>query len=368
MGVRQQFGMLMGSRAICGAMVGQSGVPVTIFLFMFVALGIVFWALWKFEPRSMLNAGVFGLLLGVAYLLLLESAYEEDGGGTLYGNLAIALFVGAPLLYLIGSALLIWNGRTMIRNEGLSLSHLLAPIIGGIPVLMLLALIALVIAAVVGGDAPFFIGGVLLALAGGIYGYLLWTTYFTIPYAAFYTWFPKKRKPGFIIVHGSGLINGNVTPLLASRLDKAIDVYNKGGRVATIIPSGGQGADESRAEADAMAEYLLERDIPADHLVSEDQSTTTLENMEFSKLIIDKRSDGPVNTVFVTSNYHVFRTALIARKVGLDAQGVGSRTARYYLPSAIIREFIAILVMYKWWHIVPMAGAMALLLIVIFSG
>lgn len=55
----------------------------TIFLFMFVVLGIIFWALWRFEPRSMLNAGVFGLLLGVGYLLLLQSAYEQDSGGTL---------------------------------------------------------------------------------------------------------------------------------------------------------------------------------------------------------------------------------------------------------------------------------------------
>ena len=340
----------------------------TIFLFMFVVLGIIFWALWRFEPRSMLNAGVFGLLLGVGYLLLLQSAYEQDSGGTLYGNLAIALFVGAPFIYLIGSALLIWNGRTMIRNEGRSLSHLLAPIIGGIPVLMLLALVALAIIAVVGGEAPFAIGGILLALAGGLYGYLLWTAYFTIPYAAFYTWFPNSRNPDFIIVHGSGLINGNVPPLLASRLDKAIEVFNKGGGRATIIPSGGQGDDEPRAEADAMAEYLLERGIPPELIVPEDQSATTLENMKFSKVIIEKRSDAPAKTIFVTSNYHVFRTALIARKVGLDAQGVGSRTARYYLPSAIIREFIAILVMYKWWHIVPMAGAMALLFIVIFSS
>ena len=202
---------------------------------------------------------------------------------------------------------------------------------------------------------------------GGIYGYLLWTAYFTIPYGAFYTWIPKNENPDFIIVHGSGLINVNVPPLLVSRLDKAFEVFNAGGGRETIIPSGGQGDDEPRAEAYAMAEYLLERGLPAELIVPEDQSATTLENMQFSKMIIEKRSDGPSNMIFVTSIYHVFRTALIARKVGLNAQGVGSPTARYYLPSAIIRDFIAILVMFKWWHIVPMAGFMLMLIIVIFA-
>lgn len=328
---------------------------VTGVLVIVVALFVVFVILWVHDNRSMPNAVIFGLLLAFGYVLLLEIAFVAEWGGWLYAWLTLGLFVGAPLLYLLGSVVLVFNGRTMIRNEGLSLSHLLAPIVGGIPVLIVFALIALALVGFVGGEGPTAIGAVMFTGAVAVYGYLLWIAWCTIPYGVLYTLTRKTSNPEFIIIHGSGLIDGNVPPLLASRLDKAIEVYNAGGGRATLIPSGGQGDDEPRPEAWAMAEYLMSKGIPADKIVPEDQSTTTYENLRNSKLIIEKRSEYPGQVIFVTSNYHVFRTALIARKVGLKAHGIGSSTARYYLPSAIIREFIAITAMYKWWHIIPVA-------------
>lgn len=326
-------------------------------LIIIATLLVLFVLLWMYEQRSMLNAGIFGLLLATGYLSMVELAFEAEGGGQLYAILILATFVGLPLLYLIGSVLLVWNGRTVIRREGLSLSHLLAPLVGGIPFLIVFALIVLVLVAWVGGEVPSAIGVLLLMFLVGVYGYVLWIAWCTIPYAVLYTSIRRRPDAEFIIVHGSGLIDGNVLPLLASRLDKAIEIYNAGGGRATLIPSGGQGVDEPRAEADAMAEYLLAKAIPADKIVPEDQSATTYENMANSKLIIERRSTNPGQVLFVTSNYHVFRTALIARKIGLKAHGVGSPTAGYYLPSAIIREFVAITVMYKWWHIIPIGGA-----------
>ena len=47
---------------------------------------------------------------------------------------------------------------------------------------------------------------------------------------------------------------------------------------------------------------------------------------------------------------------MYARAVGLSADGLGSRTARYYFPTAFIREFIAITRKY-WW---PYAAIMGL--------
>lgn len=331
-----------------------------------VVLAVLFGVLWKREKRSMLNAGVFAMLLAFSYLLLLEIAYRDARETNFYAYMILAVFIGFPMLYLIGSVFLVLNGRKVIRKEGLSLAHLLGPLVGAIPLLIVFAVVALVAVQYLAGENALAIGGALLMLAIGIYGYLLWIAYMTLPYAWFYTIAPKNTDAEFIIVHGSGLINGNVPPLLAGRLDKAIEVYNAGGGKATLIPSGGQGDDEPRAEAVAMTEYLLAKKIPADKIVPEDQSTNTFENLLNSKLIIERRSDNPGRVLFVTSNYHVFRTALIARKVGLKADGIGSPTAGYYLPSAIIREFIAITVMYKWWHLAPIilaAGFWILLVI-----
>lgn len=72
----------------------------------------------------------------------------------------------------------------------------------------------------------------------------------------------------------------------------------------------------------------------------------------FSKQIMDHHSHGEnYRSIFVTNNFHVFRASIYARKAALDAEGIGSKTAFYYVPNAFTREFIGLLAMYKWTHV-----------------
>ena len=153
------------------------------------------------------------------------------------------------------------------------------------------------------------------------------------------------------MILGSQIINGKVPPLLRSRLDKALEVYraSPAGSAPLLIPSGGQGADESRPEGAAMADYLISAGAPADRVIAEDQAVNTAQNLEFSQTLARKHgSDGAM--VAVTNNYHVLRAALLSRKLGINAEVVGSPTARYFLPSAFLREFAAVLVEHKRLH------------------
>ena len=52
--------------------------------------------------------------------------------------------------------------------------------------------------------------------------------------------------------------------------------------------------------------------------------------------------------LFVTNDYHVFRTSTYARKLNMKGDGLGCRTAGYYIPSAFIREYVALCVKMKW--------------------
>lgn len=161
-------------------------------------------------------------------------------------------------------------------------------------------------------------------------------------YCVFLQIIPKKRNFNYIIVHGSGLINGNkVSKLLSNRVDKAIEIYKKASVSAKIILSGGQGIDEKISEAEAMRRYCLAKGIPSKDLIKEDKSKTTLQNLNNSKAIINGRSSDK-NAVLVTSNYHVYRSLRYCKKIKLKCNGVGSRVALYYWPSALIREYVAI--------------------------
>jgi uncharacterized SAM-binding protein YcdF (DUF218 family) len=81
-------------------------------------------------------------------------------------------------------------------------------------------------------------------------------------------------------------------------------------------------------------------------VVREDQSRTTEENLTFSQAIMDRSRPG-YRCIIVTSNYHVFRTAIVARRLGVNGQVTGARTAGYYWPSAMLREFAAVFLSYK---------------------
>lgn len=167
-------------------------------------------------------------------------------------------------------------------------------------------------------------------------------------YSLLYTYIPKRIQCDYIIVHGCGLKNGeSVSPLLKGRVDKAVQIFRKSNESAKIVVSGGQGRDEKISEAQAMKNYLLEIGVAEDSIIMEEQSKTTYENLKNVRDMLD--ADGMKNRyIFVTNNYHVFRTSLFARKLKMKAQGVGCKTAGYYWPSAFIREYIAIMVKYKW--------------------
>ena len=151
----------------------------------------------------------------------------------------------------------------------------------------------------------------------------------------------------FLIILGCGLRkDGTPTPLLKGRIDRALEFYHKqldeAGKDLMFVTSGGWGHDETCSESTSMKNYLLEHGIPEDHIIEEDKSQNTFENMKFSKeKIMEIDPDGKV--AFSTTNYHVFRSGLYARRVKMRAVGIGARTKWYFWPNAAVREFVGLL-------------------------
>ncbi|MCS5465442.1 YdcF family protein [Enterococcus lactis] len=78
-------------------------------------------------------------------------------------------------------------------------------------------------------------------------------------------------------------------------------------------------------EAIAMKQYAMEQGIPERDILVETNSTTTLENMLYSKEIMDQQMKGPYRVIFSSNNYHIFRAGLYARQAKLKANGIGAK-------------------------------------------
>ena len=157
---------------------------------------------------------------------------------------------------------------------------------------------------------------------------------------------PEKDKD-FIIILGCGLKkDGTPTNLLKGRIDRALLFSEKQkaetGREPIFVTSGGRGPDEVNSESFAMKNYLLEHGVPEERIIEEDRSKDTFENMKFSK---DKimAADPGAKIAFATTNYHVFRSGLFARRVKMRAVGMGAKTKWYFWPNAAVREFVGLL-------------------------
>ena len=258
------------------------------------------------------------------------------------GTIKALLLVTAAGLLLV-PVFLIHNGIVMYKNEGRSLANMLSLIFG---IIIGAGEIATIYILLTGTRTEMARRFATVNIASQVISlsviYLSVSFLIFMFYSVFLMIIPRRRDFDYVIIHGAGLIDGNkVSKLLADRIDKAIDVYNKDPSPTILIPSGGRGKDELIPEAAAMAAYLRDKGIPEEKIIMEDRSATTLENLQFSKEIIDGR-EGRKYTALVTSNYHVYRALRYCRKIGLECTGIGSHVAMYYWPSALIREYVAV--------------------------
>ncbi len=275
------------------------------------------------------------------------------------GALAVCAVVGAALVLLI-PLMLIWNGIVMLKKESRSFHNILSRLLGIFMALAELALILTVFTDLTrrgGWPLPivlqFFAGSVL-------YGSALLLSF--ILYVLYMQLLPHFRRFDSIIVHGCALLDGDrVSRILASRLDKALELYRRSKGRALIVVSGGQGDDETVSEAEAMRGYLLEKGVPDGQILPERFSRSTEDNLRFSRQLLDERGGGG-RIALVTSNYHVYRCILLARELHMRCTGIGARVAWYYWPSAVIREFAAVLMRRRTFVLTLLGYALCVLL------
>ena len=331
-------------------------------LTLIICIGLLCWSFYK-KKASFWNGflflmSVFALTGNVMFFSLTSSSKILHA---IFLVIALAIMVILTLIYALHAVLLIWNGIIVWRRESHSLANLLTLIIGVFlliyPLLSFLFFRKII-------PKPYNLMIEHFTEMGAFYMISIFLI-FSLSVWICNLYRPKPDKD-FIIILGAGLLNGNeVSPLLASRIDRAIDFYqtqiNSGQKHPLIICSGGQGGDERIPEGVAMRDYVLQKNINPDDVVAEDKSVNTIQNFLFSKKIVDRYKLNPNNGIFVSNNYHIYRATDYAKSAGMKISGIGSKTSGFFLPNAIIREFIAILMKHK------IANLLVILLFIVIS-
>ena len=327
-------------------------------------LGVLTFVAWAGTIRQIIReprrTGHGLLLLGCLFLTWL---FAVSMAAKVSDRAAIrdVVYFGPPFLAVLGviaaAVFLFVNTGSVVRREGFRLVTLVPAAIATALLAGLAGCFAL-FALVAGELAPdwsiFLLSVVLpfvvlplLMIIVELGGYTL--------YALYYGRLGLSRDAEAVVVLGAGLSGDKVTPLLASRIDRGIEVFRRlraDGSDPLFVVSGGQGADEVISEAEAMSRYAADAGVPEDRIVREDTSTTTEENLRNTVAILHARGIASSSLAVVTSNFHVLRAASLTRRIGVPAQVIGAHTAAYYLPAGFLREFVATLVHYRKWNTV----------------
>lgn len=194
---------------------------------------------------------------------------------------------------------------------------------------------------------------------------------------------PAAAEPSldYVIVLGAKVkLDGSLSKTLKLRLDKALE-YMKENPETMLVLSGAKGDAEPCSEADAMETYLLGQGADPDHLLKEEQSFSTVENLAYSRVMIEKRENlleqerkaeadrllrapgeiegvpetgAPTNNTpvlarqprvgIITSNFHLCRAAMIAKKQDYGTvYGIASEADKVLLVHFSLRDGIALL-------------------------
>lgn len=194
---------------------------------------------------------------------------------------------------------------------------------------------------------------------------------------------PAAAEPSldYVIVLGAKVEpDGSLSKTLKLRLDKALE-YMKENPETMLVLSGAKGDAEPCSEADAMETYLLGQGADPDHLLKEEQSFSTVENLAYSRVMIEKRENlleqerkaeadrllraqgeiegvpetgAPANNTpvlarqprvgIITSNFHLCRAAMIAKKQDYGTvYGIASEADKVLLVHFSLRDGIALL-------------------------
>ncbi|MBP3329272.1 MAG: YdcF family protein [Clostridia bacterium] len=147
----------------------------------------------------------------------------------------------------------------------------------------------------------------------------------------------------YLMILGNQVV-GKDTPssLMIERIDRAVEYLSENKECVAVVCGGITTDEQIISEAELMKKLLIEKGIGADRIILEDKSTTTFENFEYARKVIENHSGKSIKKVlvaFLSSDYHIHRASVIAEHYGYNNIGKVSCTTQNGFVKTVIREY-----------------------------
>ncbi|UII57927.1 YdcF family protein [Cytobacillus spongiae] len=153
----------------------------------------------------------------------------------------------------------------------------------------------------------------------------------------------KKATPKnlpYLIVLGAKVNGEEMSLSLLYRAETAL-TYLTDNPSTKVVVTGGKGPGEDITEAEALNRFFREKGIDESRILIEDQSTSTYENMKFTKDLFEIEE-----AVIVSNDFHLYRAISLADNIGIKGYPLAAETPSAVKAYNYLREYLAVLKMY----------------------
>ena len=154
-----------------------------------------------------------------------------------------------------------------------------------------------------------------------------------------------REDPKIMGIFGCQLRSDGPSVLLKDRLDTAL-AYLEEHPDMTVVVSGGQGTNEPTSEAQGMYDYLTAHGVDGGHILMDDRSFNTRENVAYSlEALADGGYDTSVGVVLVSNAFHLTRARMLWERADGAGQVSVLAAPSSHLPSTLkmyVREPLAL--------------------------
>lgn len=156
---------------------------------------------------------------------------------------------------------------------------------------------------------------------------LYWLPFLFISSSYKSQFYPQKKIQALplsdaVIIFGTLVRDGTVSPLLKERLDAGIAIYIKGKAYQIVV------SNRKKATI-VMQRYLLEKGIPASAIVLDTTAEKTPDTCRYEKKIYPK----PRKLIFVSQGYHLARIRYQCKKLDVSAVSFPAENIREHRAS-----------------------------------
>lgn len=150
-----------------------------------------------------------------------------------------------------------------------------------------------------------------------------------------------KKTPDVLLILGCRVKGDEPEETLKMRIEKAAEYLKEHEKIIVIACGGIVHKDQTKSEAQAICEGLVQLGVDESRIVLEDKSTTTRENFINAKDIMSA-SNVPISVAILSSDFHLLRANIIAKKCGLDVTTIAADSPKKQKIKNYLRELVCL--------------------------